>query len=182
MLRVLSRERRISRRWWRRRRAIFMRQDRKPPLGTLERYFKYRLTETGVRGNSGPINRLSGRQVRNEADHDHACKLHTRVRRLLARSQKMPHPIHAPAFCSRALRVFPRFYGERVAFAFRHRVEDTARPRDSVNRAELRDRRGNVRSVVITDRILNHTLEFKSALTPARKLIGNTKERASYAL
>lgn len=66
-----------------------MRQDRKPPLGTLERYFKYRLTETGVRGNSGPINRLSGRQVRNEADHDHACKLHTRVRRLLARSQKM---------------------------------------------------------------------------------------------
>lgn len=89
MLRVLSRERRISRRWWRRRRAIFMRQDRKPPLGTLERYFKYRLTETGVRGNSGPINRLGGRQVRNEADHDHACKLHTRVRRLLARSQKM---------------------------------------------------------------------------------------------
>lgn len=75
----------------------------------------------------------------------------------------MPPPIHAPAFCSRALRVFPRFYGERVAFAFRHRVEDTARPRDSVNRAELRVRRnGNVRSVVITDRILNHRLEFKS--------------------
>lgn len=93
-----------------------------------------------MRGNSGPINRLSGRQVRNEADHDYACKLHTRVRRPLTWSQKIPP---SDAFYSRALRVFPRFYGERVAFAFRHRVKDTARPRDSVNRAELRVRRAN---------------------------------------
>lgn len=57
--------------------------------------------------------------------------------------RKRPPLIHVPAFCSRALRVFPRFYGERVAFAFRHRVKDIARPRDSVNRAELRVRRAN---------------------------------------